>query len=451
MNIQSNMVLNGLNAQQLFEFGKAGDSTAAQLNATFLSRDYRANVNLPNQRSDFKFVAPRQTQDETAARQANANARQTFLRYILKTCGVHPAAGDFSGDYNLIGRLPDVVREAMKCKGFTGLFKSGDWKASNQRPLTSRRIAAVMEALEVYKREEQYKTENEGREMPAAVRNLFRSNPAFARNVPYSAVKMACENGGTDPFIRAVKALNGKLPLGKVEVPVGEATGKFFENDFSNRMLDIKYIANHGGLNRSGQPAVDERGQWFLVDDADFFSAIYQKRQNGDADPEKLNIKDENNFQRTPFNGMSDVQKQQIFSMINSNGNGYTSNADFARLLGFPKDVIIGSGGPKLRTTILETSDNSWNFTVDMYQPVKKVIVGKSGGQKVALMYAESHNLVSHLDDMKANGSYIHVKLTFSVATPADPNDTTNLLISNVKASTTAVFRNLIDVDDATM
>ncbi len=68
---------------------------------------------------------------------ANETARQVFLRFILKEC-VASSKED----------LPDVVKHAMKLDG--GRYERHDWDEGNSRPLTARRIRAVMEAIDKY-------------------------------------------------------------------------------------------------------------------------------------------------------------------------------------------------------------------------------------------------------------------------------------------------------------
>ena len=73
-------------------------------------------------------------------KELSRNARREFLSFIKASCGLPDSAP--------IDKLPLNVQKAMKCTGFVGLFKKGDWDASNGRPLTARRIKAVMTALE---------------------------------------------------------------------------------------------------------------------------------------------------------------------------------------------------------------------------------------------------------------------------------------------------------------
>ena len=69
---------------------------------------------------------------------ANEKARQAFLSYVMRECGVLNKRD-----------LPDVVRNAMKLnnRGYT----KHDWDVGKGRPLTMRRVRAVMTAIESYK------------------------------------------------------------------------------------------------------------------------------------------------------------------------------------------------------------------------------------------------------------------------------------------------------------
>lgn len=78
--------------------------------------------------------------DGATIKAVSQNARREFLSFIKASCGLPDSAP--------IDKLPAGVQKAMKCTGFVGLFKKGDWDASNGRPLTARRIKAVMTALE---------------------------------------------------------------------------------------------------------------------------------------------------------------------------------------------------------------------------------------------------------------------------------------------------------------
>ena len=73
---------------------------------------------------------------------ANAEARKIFLSFIKQSCGLKDNAS--------LDQLPENVRRAMK---LTGIFHKNDWFEGSSRPLTARRINAVMEALDNFREE----------------------------------------------------------------------------------------------------------------------------------------------------------------------------------------------------------------------------------------------------------------------------------------------------------
>ena len=75
------------------------------------------------------------------AKVANEFARQQFLGYIFKQCNVSREMG--------MAALPENVRTAMKLNG--GFIERHDWDVGKSRPLTARRIRAVMAAIVDYK------------------------------------------------------------------------------------------------------------------------------------------------------------------------------------------------------------------------------------------------------------------------------------------------------------
>ena len=73
---------------------------------------------------------------------ANAEARKIFLSFIKQSCGLKDNAS--------LDQLPENVRRAMK---LTGIFHKNDWFEGSSRPLTARRINAVMEALDNFQKD----------------------------------------------------------------------------------------------------------------------------------------------------------------------------------------------------------------------------------------------------------------------------------------------------------
>ena len=69
---------------------------------------------------------------------SNEQARQAFLSYVMRECGVQDKED-----------LPDVVRDAMKLNNWG--YTKHDWDVGKGRPLTMRRVRAVMTAIASYK------------------------------------------------------------------------------------------------------------------------------------------------------------------------------------------------------------------------------------------------------------------------------------------------------------
>ena len=75
----------------------------------------------------------------TAKNAANEFARQEFLNFIYDQC-------ELKGDNRNLKNLPENVRNAMKLNG--GFIERHDWDVGKSRPLTARRIKAVLTALD---------------------------------------------------------------------------------------------------------------------------------------------------------------------------------------------------------------------------------------------------------------------------------------------------------------
>lgn len=84
-------------------------------------------------------IANRACSGRTAKNAANEFARQTFLSFIYDQCGL-------KGKNRDLKNLPENVRNAMKLNG--GFIERHDWDVGKSRPLTARRIKAVLSALD---------------------------------------------------------------------------------------------------------------------------------------------------------------------------------------------------------------------------------------------------------------------------------------------------------------
>lgn len=456
MNIPNNGMLltrgtNGAKNSRLFEFAATNaDDTAAQIQVPVLG----GRPMLPAQ-----FVSTHdRAWSKVQHKAANSNARAAFLRYILTTCDVVQPGDDISEDYGKISRLPDVVREAMKCTGFVGLFKSSDWKASNQRPLTARRIKAVMEALEVHKRETQY-----GAEMPPAVRDIFRKNPSLVNQWSYEDVCTVCQDPELrDGFVAFFQSAVGKPPFGNLSFKSGWSTNRaalkqltgwlkkmdgLVEREIGNVEQDVR---NAGGdvtpaekRQRAQKKVKDnELSQW-QRDDNRFVRARVDGNGpllQGVTNPD---IRDPGTFS-TLFDGanLSTMQKARIYSLLSTNGNGFVDSSRFRSLLGLGEKTQLTFGNLEVLVNVRQLANRKYHFTVQAYAPVYGVQVNETEDRHIMLFYKTpptiaNVTLESTAEDRKTY-SYAGFNMEYDVTVPRGSDD---IEISNMSASGNVMLR----------
>lgn len=132
----NNWVLRTTNENQAVQFGMP--KAASGLNGRRIGP---AAPSGSNAAVEYLVVENRTGTSRAAQKAANEFARQQFLGYIFKECGVAPEEG--------LNALPENVKTAMKLNG--GLIERHDWDAGKSRPLTARRIRAVMSAIVDFK------------------------------------------------------------------------------------------------------------------------------------------------------------------------------------------------------------------------------------------------------------------------------------------------------------
>ena len=140
MNIQ-------LNVEQLRTWANnaADPSQAAQFSTDnqevdLQQRDVLTRLLAANAEAPVSMTIGNRTQ---ATAHTNEVARQVFLDYVLKEC-----------DAQSKDDLPDNVKTAMKLDSWL-LWQRDDWTAGKSRPLTARRVKAVLTAVDEFKRARQ--------------------------------------------------------------------------------------------------------------------------------------------------------------------------------------------------------------------------------------------------------------------------------------------------------
>lgn len=129
-------------------------------------------------------------------RVANAETRKIFLSFIKQSCGLKDSAS--------LDQLPENVRKAMK---LTGFFHKNDWFEGSSRPLTARRINAVMKELDAM-----HFNENLSNDIKNGM--AFHTSSLFGRNflsqwgdVPSGSVRALLNNVSQNTLEKMAKPL----------------------------------------------------------------------------------------------------------------------------------------------------------------------------------------------------------------------------------------------------
>lgn len=126
-------------ANQAIATGKNGVNLAARVQDGQGGGQVRVRPALPQ----ALIVVNRLTSGTQEYKTANWNARKAILDMIRVQLG-------YTADTS-IDQFPSGVKDAMKMGAFKRLFFSGDWEQANGRPLTARRIRAIVNAVKAEK------------------------------------------------------------------------------------------------------------------------------------------------------------------------------------------------------------------------------------------------------------------------------------------------------------
>ena len=214
-------------ANQAIATGKNGVNLAARV------RDGQndGQVRVGPVRPEALVVVNRLTSGTQEYKTANWNARKAILDMIRAQLG-------YTADTS-IDQFPSGVKDAMKMGAFKRLFFSGDWEQANGRPLTARRIRAIVNAVKAEKAARAEKPVTDLLAVSRGVKGVVNGDEALKqalRNNPEGAAQLCKalrdDKDARDLFVQnqafrkriLANLRNGckyPLPTGTFSVPLG--------------------------------------------------------------------------------------------------------------------------------------------------------------------------------------------------------------------------------------
>lgn len=422
-------------ANQAIATGKNGVNLAARVQDDQGGGQVRVRPALPQ----ALIVVNRLTSGTQEYKTANWNARKAILDMIRVQLG-------YTADTS-IDQFPSGVKDAMKMGAFKRLFFSGDWEQANGRPLTARRIRAIVNAVKAEKAARAEKPVTDLLAVSRGVKGVVNGDEALKqalRNNPEGAAQLCKalrdDKDARDLFVQnqafrkriLANLRNGckyPLPTGTFSVPLGRQSLNSIQKGF-NKVLQETNPADFENLLTQCGKDLARKGiviTWTLQGETNTISASTENDCKYLLKALMLAF------------GISDANKAKFLSILHQGVAKETfASSEFTGWLSLPKGVAGGgvNNNSAMVVNFSKTDDGTLKCKMDTEFSLTSL-----GGSDYGV--EDSGKGMMCYVNKKGNGATMKVGVNFDLGTPEEFN------VANIEAKEPTVqFSNLRhDVD----
>ena len=314
---------------------------------------------------------------------ANWNARKAILDMIRDQLNITADTP--------IDQFPSGVKDAMKMGFFKRLFFSGDWEQANGRPLTARRIRAIVNAVRAEQAARTEKPVTDLLAVSSGVKGVVNGDEDLKkalRNNPEGAAQLCAvlrtDRGTRDLFVQNEtfrnrvcenlrKGCKHPLPTGTFSVPLERQSLDSLKEGF-NKVLDETRASNFNDMLKQCAKDLYRRG-------------IVISWKNGDSATEVMGST-ESDYKAhlillmANLNVVDDENRAKFLAILNQGMVGETfSNTGFCSGLSLPKGAMGGgvSQDYPLRVNFSKTDEGNLKCEMDVTMKMKSLGVADGG------------------------------------------------------------------------